>query len=98
MTASVFVSSTFADLERHGLLVHEAIARLEYNSKAMEFFGALPETPKEECPRLVRSANAYVGIFGMRYGFIDTESGKSLTQLEYEEAQAMRLPSTLTHK
>ena len=59
----------------------------------MEFFGALPETPKEECLRLVRSANVYVGIFGLRYGFIDTESGKSLTQLEYEEAQAMRLPS-----
>jgi hypothetical protein len=95
MTVSVFVSSTFSDLERHRLLVREAIARLEYRSKAMEFFGALPETPKEECLRLVRSANIYVGIFGMRYGFIDTESGKSLTQLEYEEAQTMRLPSLI---
>ena len=95
MTTSVFVSSTFADLEYHRLLVREAIARLEYNSKAMEFFGALPETPKEECLRMIRSANVYVGIFGMRYGFIDTESGKSLTQLEYEEAQAVRLPSLI---
>ena len=58
----------------------------------MESFGALPETPKEECLRLVRSANAYVGIFGMRYGTIDPSSGKSLTQLEYEEAKALRLP------
>ena len=95
MTASVFVSSTFADMKRHRLLVREAIARLEYGSKAMEFFGALPATPKEECLRLVRSANVYVGIFGMRYGFTDPESRKSLTQLEYEEAQAMRLPSLL---
>lgn len=54
---------------------------------AMEFFGALPETPKEECLRLVRSANAYVGIFGTRDGHIDPESGKSFTHLEYEEAQ-----------
>lgn len=61
----------------------------------MEFFGALPETPKEECLRLVRSANAYVGIFAMRYGSIDPETGKSLTQLEYEEAQAIRLPSLI---
>jgi len=75
--------------------VREAIGRLEFNSKAMEFFGALPETPKEECLRLVRSANAYVGIFAMRYGFIDLETGKSLTQLEYEEAQAIRLPSLI---
>ena len=95
MPETVFVSSTFSDLERHRVLVREAISRLEYGSKAMEFFGALPETPKEECLRLVRSANAYVGLFGMRYGHIDPQSGKSLTQLEYEEAQAIRLPSLI---
>lgn len=61
----------------------------------MELFGALPDTPKEECLRLVRSANAYVGIFAMRYGSVDPQSGKSLTQLEYEEAQAIRLPSLI---
>ncbi len=61
----------------------------------MEFFGALPDTPKEECLRLVRSANAYVGFFGMRYGQVDEGTGKSLTQLEYEEAQAIRLPSLI---
>lgn len=31
----------------------------------------------------------------MRYGSIDVESGKSLTQLEYEEAQKLRLPSLI---
>jgi hypothetical protein len=95
MTAAIFVSSTFADLERHRTLVLETISRLEHESKAMESFGALPETPKEECLRLVRSANAYVGIFGMRYGTIDPSSGKSLTQLEYEEARSLRLPSLI---
>lgn len=92
MPSAIFVSSTFADLERHRDLVCEAISRLEQESKAMESFGALPGTPKEECLRLVRSANAYVGIFGMRYGSVDPISGKSLTHLEYEEAQALRLP------
>jgi hypothetical protein len=92
MPFALFISSTFADLERHRALVREAISRLEHKSKAMEFFGALPETPKEECLRLVRSANAYVGIFGMRYGSINPSTGKSLTQLEYEEAIALRLP------
>jgi hypothetical protein len=57
MPPSIFVSSTFSDLQRHRQLVREAIGRLEYGSKAMEFFGALPETPKEECLSLVRSAN-----------------------------------------
>ncbi|MDH6642193.1 hypothetical protein P3T32_002035 [Ralstonia sp. GP73] len=95
MPPSIFVSSTFADLQRHRQLVREAIGRLEYGSRAMEYFGALPATPKEECLRLVRAADAYVGIFAMRYGFVDPQSGKSLTQLEYEEAQALHLPSLI---
>ena len=95
MPPSLFISSTFADLERHRSLVRDAVAKLEFGSKAMELFGALPDTPKEECLRLVRSAQAFVGIFGMRYGHVDLETGKSLTQLEYEEAQAMRLPTLI---
>ena len=93
MPPSLFISSTFADLERHRSLVRDAVAKLEFGSRAMELFGALPDTPKEECLRLVRSAQAFVGIFGMRYGHVDPETGKSLTQLEYEEAQALRLPT-----
>ncbi len=93
MPLSIFVSSTFVDLERHRALVREAIVKLDHGSTAMEFFGALPDSPREECLRLVRAANVYVGIFGMRYGSIDSASGKSITQLEYEEARALRLPS-----
>jgi hypothetical protein len=95
MATSVFVSSTFADLERHRLLVREAITKLEHSSTSMEFFGALPDTPKEECLRLVRSANVYVGIFGMRYGHVDPITEKSFTQLEYEEGQVVRLPNLI---
>jgi hypothetical protein len=93
MNVVVFLGSTFVDLERHRGLVRDAITRLEQDYKAMEFFGSLPDTPKEECLRLVRSANVYIGVFGMRYGYIDEPSGKSLTQLEYEESQAIGLPS-----
>ena len=93
MSLSIFISSTFVDLESHRALVREAIAKLEHGSTAMELFGALPDSPREECLRLVRAADAYVGIFGMRYGSIDAASGKSMTQLEYEEARALRLPS-----
>lgn len=95
MTSSIFVSSTFFDLEAHRRHVRDAIIRLELTFKAMEFFGALPGTPKEECLRLVRTSNIFVGIIGMRYGVIDDIDGKSLTQLEYEEAQAVRLPTLM---
>ena len=93
MTQSIFVSSTFVDLEAHRRLARDAITKLELTFKAMEFFGALPSTPKEECLQLVRASNIFVGIIGMRYGAIDSVDGKSMTQLEYEEAQAVRLPT-----
>ncbi|QXB01514.1 DUF4062 domain-containing protein [Aeromonas sp. FDAARGOS 1416] len=92
MAEIVFVSSTFIDLEHHRAMVRDAVARLQHGAKAMEYFGALPGSPKEECLRLVRESDIYVGIFGMRYGSIDPETGKSLTHLEYEEATALKLP------
>ena len=92
MATVVFVSSTFLDLEEHRRLVQDAITRLEHGPRAMEFFGALPNSPREECLRLVRASEIFVGIVGMRYGSIDPASGKSLSQLEYEEAIALRLP------
>lgn len=95
MTSSIFVSSTFVDLEQHRKLVCNAITKLEVNSKAMEFFGALPNTPKEECLRIVRASDVFVGIIGMRYGYTDPATGKSMTQLEYEEAQTVRLPTLM---
>lgn len=95
MAPTIFVSSTFIDLEAHRRLVREAVLRLQLTFKALEFFGALPDTPKEECLRLVRASQVFLGIIGMRYGFIDDADGKSMTQLEYEEAQIVRLPTLI---
>ncbi len=81
MPTTVFLSSTFLDLEEHRRLARDAITRLEHGTQSMEFFGALPESPKEECLRLVRGADIYVGIFSVRYGSLDAHSGKSLTHL-----------------
>lgn len=92
MATVVFVSSTFVDLEEHRRLVQDAITRLEHGPRAMEYFGALSDLPREECLRLVRGSEVFVGVLGMRYGSVEPQSGKSLSQLEYEEAIALRLP------
>lgn len=91
----VFVSSTFTDLQPYRAAVREALHRLEIVVRGMEYFGALPETPRDECLRIVRGCRAYVGIFAMRYGSVDPDSGKSFTHLEYEEAQRIGLPSLI---
>ena len=91
----VFVSSTLIDLQPHRDAVRMALHRLETVVCGMEYFGSLPETPKDECLRIVRSCKVYVGIFAMRYGSVDLATGKSLTQLESEEAQRISLPSLI---
>lgn len=91
----VFVGSTFVDLEPYRASVREALHRLEAVVRGMEYFGSLPETPKEECLRIVRGCRAYVGIFAMRYGSLDPATGQSLTHLEYDEAQRIGLPSLI---
>ena len=97
MSASVlvFVGSTFTDLQPYRAAAREALHGLEAVVRGMEYFGSLPETPKEECLRIVRGCRIYVGLFAMRYGSLDPATGKSLTQLEYEEAQRIGLPSLI---
>lgn len=89
------MGSTFTDLQPYREAVRQALHKLEGVVRGMEYFGSLPDTPKDECLRIVRSCRVYVGIFAMRYGSVDPTAGKSLTQLEYEEAQRIGLPSLI---
>jgi hypothetical protein len=89
----VFVGSTYEDLKDYRTAVMDALHRLETIVHGMEYFGSKPGTPKDECLKAVKSCKVYVGIFAMRYGSIDDESGKSMTHIEYDEAQRLRLPT-----
>jgi hypothetical protein len=91
----VFVGSTYEDLKDYRTAVREALHRLEAIVRGMEYFGSKPGTPKNECLKAVQSCKAYIGIFAMRYGSIDDESGKSMTHIEYDEAQRLRLPTLI---
>ena len=89
----IFVSSTFTDLVEHRQAVQQTLARLEALVRGMEQFGSRPGKPRDECLAEVRKCRAYIGIFGLRYGSIDSESGMSLTHLEYLEAQRLGIPT-----
>jgi len=87
----VFVSSTYEDLRDYRDAVLDAIHKLEGLACAMEYSSALPGTPKDECLKRVERSNVYVGVFGMRRDTEDADTGKSLTQLEYERASDLGL-------
>lgn len=91
----IFISSTFTDLKVHRAALFSVIDEQNGKAHAMEFFGARPGAPKEECLGEVRKAHVFVLILGMRYGSLDPGSGLSFTHLEYLEAQRLSLPSLI---
>lgn len=95
MPPRIFISSTFTDLKEHRSALFSVIDGENGKAHAMEFFGARPGAPKEECLGEVRKAHVFVLILGMRYGSLDPESGLSFTHLEYLEAQLLSLPSLI---
>jgi hypothetical protein len=83
------------DLQSYRRAVRDALAQLEAIVRGMEHFGSKPGSPVDECLRVVRSCEVYVGIFGMRYGSIPDGYDRSMTHLEYDEAQRLELPSLI---
>ena len=65
---TVFVCSTFDDLqpEREGVL--DAIRRVQQRHNAMEFFGAREEQPTEACLPEPRKSDLLVVIVAHKYG------------------------------
>jgi hypothetical protein len=63
----------------------------------LEHFGADPANarPSAKIIAEVRKADAYLGIFGVRYGSVDPATGLSMTELEYTEAKISGKPMLL---
>jgi hypothetical protein len=63
----------------------------------MEHFGAFADhqAPARKIVEEVERADAYVGIFGMRYGSVDEATGLSMTELEFRAAETKKMPMLL---
>jgi hypothetical protein len=88
----VYISSTDEDLVKERRAARDSVHDLGHYAVGMESYGASNERALDRCLRDVRSCQAYVGIFAWRYGFRPNAGEKSITQLEYEEAQSSDIP------
>jgi hypothetical protein len=91
----VFVSSTFTDMQVYRRKIQDTLTQLEHIVRGMEQFGSKPGNPIDECLHVVQSCRLYVGVFGMRYGTVPDGHNKSMTHIEYDEAQRLGLPSLI---
>jgi WD40 repeat protein len=92
----VFLGSTCKDLHEHRAAVREAINR-RHDCKvvAMEEFGALAGTPRENCLAILRDCDVYVGLLAHCCGFVPKGEELSLTRIEYETARELGMPRLL---
>lgn len=84
----VFISSTFVDLSEFRAHISQWLSGVfGLDLVIMETFGSDSAPPNINSVRRVRECDLFVGIYAHRYGTIDQSTGKSITELELDEAK-----------
>lgn len=86
MNRTLFISSTFEDLQDHRRQVWNILTEYDVNIRGMERFGARKEAPLQTCLTEVEQSDIFVCIISCCLGTIDKKSAKSFVQCEYEKA------------
>ncbi len=94
---TIYLSSTYEDLEKHRRTVFDALRKSGYQVIAMEDYVATDQRPVDQCLADVGKSDLYVGLFAFRYGDIppaghNNPDGLSITELEFRHAQKLGKP------
>ncbi len=83
--ASIYLSSTYRDLQPHREKVCQQLRSMKHEVVAMEEYVARDDRPVDVCVRDVAASDLYVGLFAWRYGHIPTrDNPQSLSVTEFE--------------
>jgi len=87
-----FLSSPKKGLDEERKLLLSFEKNYDVYVSAMEKFPATSATPKETCLQHLRSSEFVILLMGPYYGSVDSESGLSNTETEYEYAKDYGIP------
>ncbi|MEX4005291.1 DUF4062 domain-containing protein [Paraburkholderia sp. EG285A] len=88
----VFISSTYLDMKEERQAAVMSILSAGHIPAGMELFAAADVEQMDIIRRWIDESDIFVLILGGRYGSIDSTSGKSYIQLEYEYAVQTKKP------
>lgn len=88
----VFVSSTFEDLKEERKEVIETLLNAKYIPAGMEMFSASNDEQFKYIKKIIDNCDYYILIIGGRYGSINSQTGISYTEQEYEYALSKNIP------
>ena len=94
MATTIYLSSTYEDLQDYRRAVFELLRKSVYHVIAMEDYVATDQRPVDKCLKDVEQADIYVGLFAFRYGYVppphhQNPNGVSITELEFRRAEAL---------
>lgn len=95
---SIYLSSTFEDLESYRRVVGTYLRKLNKQVIGMEDYVASDQRPLDKCLEDVAKSDVYIGIFAHRYGYIpenDNPGSRSITELEYRHALKCGKPTLI---
>jgi hypothetical protein len=84
----VYLSSTLNDLRPERQAVKDSLSSLH---TVVESYDADEQSVRDSCLADVATCQLYVGIVGLRYGFIPPGETKSITELEFDAAGEQRI-------
>ena len=96
--AKVYISSTYQDLKLYRDAVYRILRMLRHDVISMEDYVATDAYPLRKCLDDVAASDVYVGLVGWRYGYRpdqDNPQRKSITELEYRQAEISGLPKLM---
>lgn len=88
----VFISSTFTDLHDERRSIMDILLQADCIPAGMEAFTATDEEQFAVIKKVIDLCDYYILIIGNRYGSINTETGISYTEMEYEYAISQGIP------
>lgn len=92
---TIYLSSTFADLEAHRAAVYRALHRARYEVTAMEDYVARDDRMVDACLGDVEEKDLCILLVARRYGHVppdENPDGRSITHLEYLKAREAGKP------
>ncbi len=89
----IFISSTFEDLAEYRNAVRDAVLRAGAMPVLVEDQPASGRTVEETLRELLDASDAVLFLVGHRYGAVDSRTGKSWVEKEYEAAKRLKKPS-----
>lgn len=95
---SIFISSTYEDLKKERQALIGVALENNFIPVGMEQFHAAPTSQWNVITKMIDECDFYLLVVGGRYGSIDTESGISYTEKEYNYAKSKGMPVLIVIK